>query len=148
MSVYEFLSTGPLAELVVKRFRSHRSISADDLIVFGGELRVRLETMLELSKAAGGNVMLAEKDRIERYLPELRRAIAAEEGHVVDDPMGGGESLDVLDAAAQQAAEVQSEKERAKKRKAEDSAEKKMQRDRQRSKKRRLAKASRRDVEE
>ena len=148
MSVYEFLSTGPLAELVVKRFRSHRSISADDLKVFGGELRVRLETMLELSKAAGGNVMLAEKDRIERYLPELRRAIAAEEGHVVDDPMGGGESLDVLDAAAQQAAEVQSEKERAKKRKAEDSAEKKMQRDRQRSKKRRLAKASRRDVEE
>ena len=143
MSVYEFLSTGPLAEHVVKRFRSHRSISADDLKVFGGELQVRLQAMIEMA-AAAGDAGLAEKDRIRRYIPELRRAITAEEGRAMDDLMDGDEGFDALGEATEWAAEAQSEKTSAKERKAEESVDKRKERDRTRSKKRRLAKKAQR----
>ena len=149
MSVYEFLSTGPLADLVVKRFRSHRSISADDLKVFAGELRVRLEDRLKQSTASG-DLMLVEKEPIQRYLPELRRAIPVEKGRSTDDLMDVEEDLSELDQAAQRAAEAQRGKQLTKKRKTEESLQKRMERDRlkrKKRKKRRLARARRAEVE-
>ena len=92
--------------------------------------------------------MLAEKERIQRCLIELRRAIAVEEGRSTDDLMDVKEDLGELDQAAQRAAETQMEKQLIKKRKTDENLQKRIERDRQKSKKRRLARARRAEVEE
>ena len=125
MSVYDFVKTGPLAELVVKRFKSHRGVCKSDLAVYCSELESQLQSIQESNQGD----LVAERLRIERYLPELRAVIAAED---VD-----GEMADAVDRAT--AARVAAGARR--KRRAEERAEKELGRDRERkAKKRRLAK--------
>ena len=128
MSVYEFINTGPLAELVVKRFKSHRGVCKSDLAVYCSELESKLETVQESKEGD----LVAERAWIERYLPELRAVIAAE---------GEGSAGQELSDAVALAAEAREEVRVGKKRRADESAQKELERDRERkAKKRRLAK--------
>ena len=92
MSVYDFVNTGPLAELIVRRFKSHRGVCKSDLAVYCSELERKLETI----QGGTSGDMVAERARIARYLPELRAVITAE---------GGGVDREIA-AAVQRAAEA------------------------------------------
>ena len=127
MSVYDFVNTGPLAELIVRRFKSHRGVCKSDLAVYCSELERKLETI----QGGTSGDMVAERARIARYLPELRAVITAE---------GGGVDREIA-AAVKRAAEAGDAARAERKRRAEESAEKELERDRERkAKKRRLTK--------
>lgn len=123
MSVYDFVDTGPLAELVVKRFKSHRGVCKSDLAVYCSELESKLESI----RGSSSGDLVAERARIERYLPELQVVIAAE---------GAGEAGEIS-AAVARAAEAREVGRMRRKRQAEASALKELERDRDRSAKRR-----------
>lgn len=133
LSVYEFVETGPLAELVVKRFRSHRAVSKSDLAVYAEELKDKLAEIE--SGAHHHNKAEEERERIRRFLPELEAIIKAE------DQDQDQEVVEVAVAVEQSIASRQVRR-LAKKRKAEESADKVKERDRSRSEKRRRTRAA------
>lgn len=133
LSVYEFVQTGPLAELVVKRFRSHRAVSKSDLAVYAEELKGKLAEIE--SGAHHHDKAEEERERIRRFLPELEAIIKAEDE---------GEDQEAVEVAAAVEQSIASRQARrlGKKRKAEESADRVKERDRARSEKRRRTRSA------